>query len=105
MINFFANLLDINQATLSGAIDIVVVKQPNNKLVCTPFHIRFGKLKLLKTQEKLVSVHINNEETDLAMKLGSAGEAYFVHEKTVSSVARSGELDNEEEEKVDMALL
>ena len=45
---------DINPATLSGAIDIVVVKQQNGELACSPFHVRFGKLSLLMPQEKKV---------------------------------------------------
>jgi phosphatidate phosphatase PAH1 len=46
---------ELNPATLSGAIDIVVVEQPNGDLACSPFHVRFGKLSLLMPQEKKVS--------------------------------------------------
>ncbi|KAG0057915.1 Nuclear elongation and deformation protein 1, partial [Linnemannia elongata] len=35
---------EINPATLSGAIDVVVVEQANGDLACSPFHVRFGKL-------------------------------------------------------------
>lgn len=45
---------ELNPATLSGAIDIVVVQQPNGDLACSPFHVRFGKLSLLMPQEKKV---------------------------------------------------
>ena len=45
---------EINPATLSGAIDIVVVEQPNGDLACSPFHVRFGKLSILRPQEKVV---------------------------------------------------
>lgn len=45
---------DINPATLSGAIDIVVVEGSEQELSCSPFHIRFGKLKLLRPQDKVV---------------------------------------------------
>ena len=34
---------DINPATLSGAIDIVVIEDEKGELGCTPFHVRFGK--------------------------------------------------------------
>lgn len=47
---------EINPATLSGAIDIVVVEQPDGELACSPFHVRFGKLSLLMPQEKKVYV-------------------------------------------------
>ena len=42
----------INHSTLSGAIDVVVVPQEDGSLRSTPFHVRFGKLQLLKPQEK-----------------------------------------------------
>ena len=45
---------EINPATLSGAIDIIVVRGPNGELVSSPFHVRFGKLKLLRPQDKVV---------------------------------------------------
>jgi phosphatidate phosphatase LPIN len=45
---------DINPSTLSGAIDIVVVESGDRMLSCSPFHVRFGKLKLLRPQDKLV---------------------------------------------------
>jgi phosphatidate phosphatase LPIN len=45
---------DLNPATLSGAIDVVVVEQSDGQLACSPFHVRFGKLSLLRPQEKVV---------------------------------------------------
>ena len=38
----------INAATLSGAIDIIVCEKDNGDLKSTPFHIRFGKLGVLR---------------------------------------------------------
>ena len=43
--------LAINHSTLSGAIDVVVVPQEDGSLRSTPFHVRFGKLQLLKPQD------------------------------------------------------
>lgn len=40
---------DVNAAYLSGAIDVVVVKQKDGSLKSTPFHVRFGKLGVLRT--------------------------------------------------------
>lgn len=45
----------INQATLSGCIDVIVVRQPDGTFQCTPFHVRFGKLGVLRSREKVVS--------------------------------------------------
>ena len=72
--------LGINQSTLSGAIDVVVVPQPDGTLRSTPFHVRFGKLQLLNPQEKVVTITINDAPAAFTMKLGYSGEAYFVEE-------------------------
>ncbi|KAI8893136.1 Lipin/Ned1/Smp2-domain-containing protein [Globomyces pollinis-pini] len=71
---------EINPATLSGAIDIVVVKQPNGDLMASPFHVRFGKLKLLRPSDKIVELSVNNNPVDIVMKVGDQGEAFFVVE-------------------------
>ncbi len=46
--------LNINAATLSGAIDIIVVPQPDGTWKSSPFHVRFGKLQLISSSDKLV---------------------------------------------------
>ncbi|XP_070588972.1 phosphatidate phosphatase LPIN1 isoform X2 [Erythrolamprus reginae] len=70
----------LNPATLSGCIDIIVVRQPNGNLQCSPFHVRFGKMGVLRSKEKVVDIEINGESVDLHMKLGDNGEAFFVEE-------------------------
>ncbi|NXS80396.1 LPIN3 phosphatase, partial [Erpornis zantholeuca] len=71
---------DLNPANLSGCIDVVVVRQPDNSFKCSPFHVRFGKLGVLRSKEKVVDIEINGEPVDLHMKLGDNGEAFFVEE-------------------------
>ena len=68
----------INPATLSGAIDVIVVEQEDGTLACSPFHVRFGKFSLLRPYEKKVEFNVNNVKQDHAMKLGEGGEAFFV---------------------------
>ena len=46
---------EINSATLTGAIDVVVVKQEDGSYVSSPFHVRFGKMGVLRAREKVVS--------------------------------------------------
>ncbi len=63
---------DINPATLTGAIDVIVINRPRlasddasqeskpNKdgdmeLACSPFHVRFGKWQVLRPADKKVS--------------------------------------------------
>lgn len=72
---------DINPSTLSGAIDVVVVENiETGELICSPFHVRFGKLQLLRPQEKAVELKINGVSVgeELRMKVGEAGETFFV---------------------------
>jgi hypothetical protein len=49
---------DINPSTLTGAIDVIVVRRPGldrtMELVCSPFHVRFGKWQVLRPSEKKV---------------------------------------------------
>lgn len=71
---------EINPATLSGAIDIVVVQHENGDLACSPFHVRFGKLSVLRPTEKKVEISVNGQKVDFPMKVGDAGEAFFVFE-------------------------
>ncbi|XP_054836232.1 phosphatidate phosphatase LPIN3 isoform X2 [Eublepharis macularius] len=70
----------LNPATLTGCIDVIVVRQPDGSLLCSPFHVRFGKLRVLRSSEKVVDIEINGEPVDLRMKLGDNGEAFFVEE-------------------------
>lgn len=116
---------NINPATLSGAIDVIVVERQVEKevddvepddggalagsspgsqigspsgssprpakkkkkvltteLASTPFHVRFGKMSVLRPAERKVTLHLNNAPDPLpfAMKVGEAGEAFFVVE-------------------------
>lgn len=106
--NLFASVSefykDINPSTLSGAIDIIVTEDTTTgQRRCTPWHVRFGKLQLLRASEKRVEICINGERVDcfaqespgaksgdgnntdkngfedgIAMKVGVGGETYFV---------------------------
>lgn len=86
--NYFGRLVsnvrgfysEINSATLTGAIDVVVVRREDGSFVGSPFHVRFGKLGVLRSREKIVDIEINGEPVELQMKLGDAGEAFFVEE-------------------------
>uniref|UniRef100_A0A182WIS4 phosphatidate phosphatase n=1 Tax=Anopheles minimus TaxID=112268 RepID=A0A182WIS4_9DIPT len=84
LVNLFSNVREfyseINGATLTGAIDIVTVEQPDGSYVASPFHVRFGKLGVLRSREKVVDIEVNGEPVELQMKLGESGEAFFVEE-------------------------
>lgn len=70
----------LNPATLSGAIDVIVVEQPDGSLACSPFHVRFGKFSLLMPYEKKVEFTVNGVKQSFPMKLGEGGEAFFLFE-------------------------
>ena len=48
---------EINGATLTGAIDVIVVENEDGTLNSSPFHVRFGKMGVLKAREKIVSIY------------------------------------------------
>ena len=72
----------INPATLSGAIDVIVVQHEDDSLACSPFHVRFGKFSLLRPSDKKVEFKVNGIKQEYSMKLGEGGEAFFVFETT-----------------------
>lgn len=47
---------EINPATLTGAIDVIIVEQEDGAYLCSPFHVRFGKMGVIRSKEKIVSV-------------------------------------------------
>ena len=62
-------------------MDIVCVKQPDGTIKSSPFHVRFGKLKLLKSAKKQVTISVNGVESqNVGMLLGQEGEAFFLRE-------------------------
>ncbi|XP_062918551.1 phosphatidate phosphatase LPIN2 isoform X2 [Mobula hypostoma] len=75
----------LNPATLSGCIDVIVVKQQDGTYQCSPFHVRFGKLGVLRSKENVIDIEINGDPVDLHMKLGDNGEAFFVQETEIEN--------------------
>jgi len=62
-------------------MDIVCVQQPDGSFKSSPFHVRFGKLKLLKSARKQVTITVNGVESEeVGMLLGHEGEAFFLRE-------------------------
>ena len=55
--NFKAYYNGINGATLTGAIDVIIVQQEDGSFMSSPFHVRFGKLGVLRSREKVKSVN------------------------------------------------
>lgn len=56
---YYKELPPLNPSTLTGAIDVVVVRRPTEdgtdvELVSSPFHVRFGKWQVLRPADKKV---------------------------------------------------
>ena len=88
----------VNYTPTNSAIDVVVIEQPDGSLCGSPFHVNFGfslgysnpefcflttfeypKLRsVLHATEKKVYITVNGVRSEISMKLGKSGEAFFV---------------------------
>ncbi|KAL2249609.1 UNVERIFIED_CONTAM: Phosphatidate phosphatase PAH2 [Sesamum indicum] len=69
-----------------GAVDIIVVEQPDGSYKSSPWYVRFGKFQgVLKTKEKVVSISVNGVEADFHMYLDHKGEAFFLKEVDIDA--------------------
>lgn len=67
-----------------GAVDIIVVEQPDGSFKSSPWYVRFGKFQgVLKMKEKVISINVNGVDADFHMYLDHKGEAYFLKEVEV----------------------
>jgi len=82
---------------LSGAVDIIVVQQPDKTFKCTPFHVKFGTLKILSSAERTVRIMVNGKLTDIYMKTEESGVAYFepVTNNTISSTSNPNDVSGD----------
>lgn len=61
----------------AGAIDVIAIRKQDESLSCSPFHVKLGKSSK-KGEKGIVKVKVNKQDVELSMKLGPAGEAFFV---------------------------
>lgn len=94
LVSKISDLFEFNQATLSGALDVIVIEHPDGSLHCNSFRVRFGKLKVLKIRSQKVSIAVNGVESNLVMKLKNTGEAYFDFRDLVSEEEVKSELSS-----------
>lgn len=71
----------------AGAIDVVAVKKANGTIECSPFHVKMNNInkqtKDIKSSSRIVKLKINGKQVPLSMKLGRAGEAFFLERTRV----------------------
>jgi phosphatidate phosphatase LPIN len=73
---YYKDLPPINPSTLTGAIDVIVIERPTEnggtELVCSPFHVRFGKWQVLRPGEKKVRMRFQ-EHQDQRVQVANLG--------------------------------
>lgn len=85
IVTYAMNGLDMS----SAANDVIVVQHQDGTLHSSPFNVRFGKLKVLRPQDKVVSIEVNGEITKAVMKIGSDGEAFWLKPTTEAVDSRA----------------
>ncbi|CAH8346908.1 unnamed protein product [Eruca vesicaria subsp. sativa] len=74
-----------------GAIDIIVVQQPDGTFKSSPWYVRFGKFQgVLKNRRNLIKIEVNGVDSGFTMYLAHTGQAYFLRE--VEDVSRAGDV-------------
>lgn len=85
---------DINPTTLTGAVDVIIVRQKDGSFSCGPFYVKFGKLTAFSPADKIVEVYINNQFVEfLHMRLSNSGDAYFIDSSEVSQENNFDKMD------------
>lgn len=80
---FFSSVAEVcspSKGNLSGAMDVIVIKRPDGTLASTPFYIKFGRLKLMKSNKIKVNLVINSTVADMKMELKKSGKAVFIRD-------------------------
>ncbi|KAG2262133.1 hypothetical protein Bca4012_013213 [Brassica carinata] len=77
-----------------GAIDIIVVEQPDGTFKSSPWYVRFGKFQgVLKNRRNLIKIEVNGVDSGFTMYLAHTGQAYFLREvEDLIGEAESGEV-------------
>ena len=71
----------------SGAIDVVAVRKADGKIECSPFHVKLINATRNRERSRVVRLKVNGLAVPVSMKVGPAGEAFFV-ERTRERVGR-----------------
>lgn len=77
----------LNTMSFDGTVDVIAIKDKDNKLSSTPFHARFGRLTgTIVPADRVVNLEVNGcIIVDLFMILDDDGVAYFPDDETHKS--------------------
>ena len=78
-----------NNNSGSGAIDVVAVRDASGTITCSPFHVKLNRARRRGDPNRVVNLAVNSRSVALSMKLGAAGEAFFV-ERTRERMLMTG---------------
>lgn len=76
---------NINPITLSGVNDVIVIKGKDGIFRCSPFQLRFSRLKFTSTRNQ-VHIIVNGKLTEINMTVTSQGDLLFEQEVIKDSV-------------------
>ena len=82
---------------LSGAMDILVLEEPEGEYRSSSFHVRFGSLKVLHSKEQDIDIYINGRKKNVKMKLANCGDAYFLYDELDPYMQKQSKLIRQKE--------
>ena len=82
---------------LSGAMDILVIEEPEGEFRSSSFHVRFGSLKVLHSNEQDIDIYINGRKKNVKMKLAHTGDGYFLFDTVDKYMEKQLKLIREKE--------
>lgn len=68
---------------------MVAVRDSQGNLTCSPFHVKLNKPAQKGDCCRIVKLTVNSKDVALSMKIGSAGEAFFVERTNLKSLSRN----------------
>ena len=89
----------------SGAMDVLVIQSPSGEFRSSSFHVRFGSLKVIRAENKVIDIYINNEKKDVHMFLSPGGDAFFAYDELDPYMIKQSELIAENDIKTNLITL
>ena len=89
----------------SGAMDVLVIESPTGEFHSSSFHVRFGSLKVIRAENKIVDIYINNEKKDVQMHLSPGGDAFFAYDELDPYMKKQSSLIAENDLKTNLITL
>ena len=86
----------IKETSFSGAIDIIVIQNENDRLASTPFYCKFGKVLISESTELTVDIKINDQFTStFRMAFTENGDSAYV-QNSFNSIIKNEKLNQNE---------